>query len=198
MWVNYRMADNGEYSPYAVVCILLSLMLLFVLTRQQRENLLGHIYVSFRGRRVSTSKTPPRSLSSENNVLSSGPPLVDFKDTFPPSRRETLARAAETLSAGQRKELIGREVDEGEFKKGIIPLAADYRDCAASAYTPTEISIGEVKALGDFPNYAALSGVSLPVAYKEFKIEGAIPRPYRPFRWAYHQTMCMLAHSQIM
>ena len=198
MWLNYKMAVLGGHFLYAVICILLALVFLIVLTRQQRETLFGYVYVSVRGRRISTSKTPPRSLSPENKVPNNVPPLGDFKDAFPPSRRETLARAAETLSAEQRKELIGQEVDEEEFKKGIIPLAADYRDCAASAYTPTKISIGEVKALGDFPHYAALSGVPLPVAYKEFKIERALPRPYRPFRWAYHQTMCMLAQSEIV
>ena len=50
--------------------------------------------------------------------------------------------------------------------------------------------MGEVRALGDFPDYAKLSGVPLPQPYPECNIERAIPRPYRPFRWAYHQTMC--------
>lgn len=53
----------------------------------------------------------------------------------------------------------------------------------------------EIKALGDFPDYSKISGVLLPKAYKEFDIEKARPRPYRPFRWAYHQTMCMLAQQ---
>ena len=48
----------------------------------------------------------------------------------------------------------------------------------------------EIKALGDFPDYEALSGVPLPEPYKEFDIKTALPRPYRPFRWQYHQTMC--------
>lgn len=187
------MASVNECFLYAVICTLLSVVSLLFLTRQQRETLFGYLSVSARGRRISTSKTPPRSVSPETKVPNNGSPQVDFKDAFPPSHREALARAAETLSAEQRKKLIGRAVDAGEFKKGIIPLAADYRDCRASTYTPTEISIEEVKALGDFPDYAALSGVPLPEAYKEFRIETALPRPYRPFRWAYHQTMCMLA-----
>ena len=77
------------------------------------------------------------------------------------------------------------------FRKGIIPFTANYRECGPSTYTPMEISIEEVKALGDFPDYAELSGVPLPEAYNVFNIGTAIPRPYRPLRWAYHQTMCM-------
>ena len=50
----------------------------------------------------------------------------------------------------------------------------------------------EIRALGDFPDYATLSGVPLPEAYPEFDIRTAKPRPFRPVRWAYHQTMCTL------
>jgi hypothetical protein len=48
----------------------------------------------------------------------------------------------------------------------------------------------EIQELQDFPDYAALSGIALPDPYLEFDIKKAMPRPYRPFRWAYHQTMC--------
>jgi hypothetical protein len=57
-------------------------------------------------------------------------------------------------------------------------------------FTPCEFSTEEIKALGDFPDYVTLSGVPLPEAYPEFDINKAKPRPYRPFRWNYHQTMC--------
>jgi hypothetical protein len=39
-------------------------------------------------------------------------------------------------------------------------------------------------------DYAALSGVPLPKALPNFDITKARPRPYRPFRWVYHQHMC--------
>ena len=48
----------------------------------------------------------------------------------------------------------------------------------------------EIAGFGAFPDYAALSGVRLPVAYEGFVLDQAKPRPYRPFRWKYHQTMC--------
>ncbi|KAI5777638.1 hypothetical protein EDC01DRAFT_392618 [Geopyxis carbonaria] len=47
----------------------------------------------------------------------------------------------------------------------------------------------EIAAFGRFPDYAAISGVPLPQAYPNFDIDKALPRPYRPIRWAYHQTM---------
>ena len=78
-----------------------------------------------------------------------------------------------------------------EFRKNLIPLTADFRECSLSTCTPTGITIGELRELGDFPNYATLSGVPPPAVYKDLKVETALPRPYRPFRWAYHQTMCI-------
>ena len=114
----------------------------------------------------------------------------DYKDAFPPSRREALATIAETLPAVQRKKLTGHEIDQELFEKSLIPFTANYAETDGDKYTPTGFSVDEIKALGDFPDYAELSGVPLPEPYKEFDIEKARPRPYRPFRWSYHQTMC--------
>ena len=186
------MASLEEYFIYAATCILVSIIFLLVLSRRQRESLLAYIPIFPRGRRTSTSRTPPRSLSPEKKVPNNGPSPVDYKDIFPPSSREALARVVEAISLDQQRRFNGQDVDQIEFKKGVIPFTADYRECGPLTYTPTEISIEEVRALGDFPNYAELSGVPLPQAYDQFKIERALPRPYRPFRWAYHQTMCML------
>lgn len=57
--------------------------------------------------------------------------------------------------------------------------------------TATGITLREIQRVGDFPDYATLSGIPLPSPYPKFDITTAMPRPYRPFRWAYHQTMCM-------
>jgi hypothetical protein len=73
-------------------------------------------------------------------------------------------------------------------------MTADYMTCEDERYTPTGFSVTEIKALGDFPDYAKLSGVPLPQEYPEFNIDTALARPYRPFRWGYHQTMCTFAH----
>jgi hypothetical protein len=42
----------------------------------------------------------------------------------------------------------------------------------------------------DFTDYFALTGVPPPKPLPDFDIDKALPRPYRPFRWKYHQTMC--------
>ena len=186
------MCNIEEAFIYLGIGLLLTAIIILALNKHQRESIFAWIPVAPRGRRISTSKTPPRSLSPEKKVPNNGPAPVDYKDVFPPSSRETLAKAAETLSPSQKKQLLGRTVDEAEFKKNLIPFTTDYRECGPSTYTANEISVEEIKALDDFPNYAELSGVSLPEAYKEFKIETAVARPYRPLRWAYHQTMCTL------
>lgn len=185
------MAAMEKQFAYIVTGIILSAILLLVLSKGHRESLHTFLPLRSRYRRISSSNTPPRSLSPDKKPPVNMPPPVDYRDIYPPSRRETLSKVAESLPAGQREKLQGCEVDSSIFRKGIIPFTADYRECGPSTYTPMQISIEEVQALGDFPNYAELSGVPLPEAYKEFGIDTAIPRPYRPFRWAYHQTMCM-------
>jgi hypothetical protein len=84
-----------------------------------------------------------------------------------------------------------REANETEMRQNILPMTADYKTSPGNLYTPTGFSINDITALGDFPDYATLSGVPLPSPYAEHDIEKAKPRPYRPFRWSYHQTMCM-------
>lgn len=140
--------------------------------------------ISLRGRRDSTSKTPPRSISPDKKQASSTSSPPSYNHALPPSRRESLLQVN---GAGFRR----RDVDESEIAKNILPMTADYRNSPGSLYTPTGFSVDEIKALGDFPDYATLSGVPLPNAYTEHEIDKAKPRPYRPFRWNYHQTMCM-------
>lgn len=139
--------------------------------------------ISLRGRRDSTAKTPPRSFSPEKKSKSTTSPAT-YNDALPPQRREALSQL-------QGKAIRWRDVDETEMRQNILPMTADYRTSPGNLYTPTGFSIDDIKALGDFPNYATLSGVPLPGPYPEHDIERAKPRPYRPFRWSYHQTMCM-------
>jgi hypothetical protein len=94
--------------------------------------------------------------------------------------------------------LQGLPIADAKFRELLIPFAADFRDSEASTYTPTGISVGEVKVLGDFPDYATLSGVPLPEPYEGFQLEKAVARPYRPFRWSYHQTMCMSSVNNVV
>jgi len=41
-----------------------------------------------------------------------------------------------------------------------------------------------------FTDYAQLTGVPHPTPLPDFDVDKAKARPYRPFRWEYHQTMC--------
>lgn len=140
--------------------------------------------ISLRGRKDSTAKTPPRSISPDKKQASSATSPSSYNHALPPSRRGSLLQ----LDGGA---IRWREVDDAEIASNILPMTADYRNSPGHLYTPTGFSVDEIKALGDFPDYATLSGVPLPGAYPEHEIEKAKPRPYRPFRWAYHQTMCM-------
>lgn len=107
---------------------------------------------------------------------------ADYTNTLPPSVRESLTSAAPHLAA---------DTTANEADPVYLPMAQELEDAAPGAVTPTGVSVAEIKALGDFPDYATLCGVPLPEAYAGFDVKTARPRPYRPFRWQYHQTMCM-------
>lgn len=135
-----------------------------------------------RGRKSSTAGTPPPSIPDEKKTT--GPPSpAKYTNALPPQRRHALANV-------ESSNVPFTEVDENHVSERTLPMDMDYRACTEERYTPTGFSVEEIKALGDFPNYAELSGVPLPQEYREFNIDKALPRPYRPFRWSYHQTMC--------
>lgn len=95
------------------------------------------------------------------------------------------------LPPNERYRLGDLKFDETAFPQSLLKWEEDYRKVDDSKYSYAGFSIQEIKALGDFPDYATLSGVPLPDAYEQFDIDRAKPRPYRPFRWAYHQTMSL-------
>ncbi len=113
-----------------------------------------------------------------------------WTNNFPPSRRPAFLEYVETLSSEKKARV-----------RSCAP-STDHREDVSSSnrnsgnISPTGISVGEIAALGVFPDYARLSGVPLPKAYPEFDITKALPRPYRPFRWPYHQTMCMSLYAR--
>jgi len=149
---------------------------LILLQRSRRSILLERLRVN--SRRVSGAKTPPRSLSPGKKSLPTA--QVDYSDTFPPSRRFAMTK----ILKGE-----GSEQPEPQWTNNILPMEASYLGADESHFLPCGLSVKEIKALGDFPDYATLSGVPLPSPYPEFDIKKARPRPYRPLRWAYHQTM---------
>jgi hypothetical protein len=148
----------------------------FVRSYQRRHVLLDRLYL--RRRRVSGSSTPPRCLSPEKQPLENNS-TPDYSDIFPPCRRHSLGESVSALT-----------VPPSTLKEASLPLTMSYLETKTPMFTPCGFSINEIKALGDFPDYAELSGVPLPQPYHGFDIRKALPRPYRPFRWSYHQTMC--------
>lgn len=140
--------------------------------------------VALRGRKHSTARTPPRSFSPDKKSGTSSASPSNYNSALPPQRRHALAdlncEAAPWC-----------DVSEEEVRQNLLSISANYKTSPSDKYSPMGFSVGEIKGLGDFPDYATLSGVPLPNPYPEFDISKALPRPYRPFRWAYHQTMCM-------
>jgi hypothetical protein len=131
------------------------------------------------------SYTPPRSVSLYEKVDR------QYADVFPPHRRHALADLPPDAMKGPGPTAAELSRVPPDYTK-LIP----YKDfCDSDDTTPTGFKVAEIERLGDFPDYAALSGVPLPKAYDKFNIDTALPRPYRPYRWGYHQTMCKYCWS---
>lgn len=155
-----------------------------IVHKGKRDLVLDRLHIS--RRRVSGAKTPPRSLSPSKKQVQ-GLADVNYVDTLPPSRRSALIE----LSVPASKVTTDQKLEaESNASNNMAPMKTSYLDVEDSLYMPCGFSINDIKQLGDFPDYATLSGVPLPRPYPEFDIQKALPRPYRPFRWAYYQTMC--------
>ncbi|KAI4109097.1 MAG: hypothetical protein LQ339_001902 [Xanthoria mediterranea] len=183
---------SEHYALATAVGLLLSILSFLLMSKSQQKVLYDRLssWTSLTSSHPPTlsSKTPPPSIPPNKKSPVNAPPPVDYKDVFPPWRRQslTIARKDKCLDAVS-------EIPEFLVRERLIPFTADYRTCKAPAttYTPMGISLSEVASLGDFTDYAELSGVPLPEPYREFRIELALPRPYRPLRWGYHQTMSL-------
>lgn len=160
------------------VLFILSSTILIAVDKKRRDTVLGRVLP--RQRSNMNFGTPPRSLSPEKQRIRDDA-APDYSSTFPPSRRFALASGGVALHS--------------DWTNRMLPIDASYLEAPTDRYTPCGFSVAEIKDTGDFPDYAALSGVPLPKAYPDFNIKHALPRPYRPLRWAYHQTMCMTPFS---
>lgn len=108
---------------------------------------------------------------------------------FPPSRRHVLGGLPSLRKLG-----LGLETDTSPstLQAKALPTTRAQDLSQDDQYTPTGFSTQEIRALGTFPDYASLSGVRHPrPCSADFDISKATFRPFRPFRWNYHQTMCM-------
>lgn len=168
--------------------IVLSLISFLALNRSQKDVVLRRLGLG-RG-----SASRPSTPTLEKQTSSSSKPLAsstsDLFATLPPSQRGQLSKMVETMPAAQRQAMGDLSFDPATFARSLLGFEEDYRTADDAKYCYSGFSVRELKALGNFPDYSALSEVPKPQPYLEFDIDHAKPRPYRPFRWAYHQTMC--------
>lgn len=162
-------------------------------SKKARKSVLERLCLS---RKPIGSFKPPRLLSHEKNGLSANrpdyPEYPEYPDVFPPSRRHALANLPEGAMKGAGKPTRELAEQAPDYSRRVPNnVKADAPDMWDHV-TATGFTVEEIKRLGDFPDYATLSGVPLPQPYKDFDIANAQPRPYRPLRWPYHQTMCRL------
>lgn len=164
-----------------------------VLDGKQRDVVLQRFDI--RRRRAMGSLTPPRSLSPEKQGLPSNKssPVPDYSSAFPPSRREALADLPSPAMKGPGRSATQLSQLPPDYTKRLPSEDVWDADRFVDHVTATGFSLEEIKRLGDFPDYAALSGVPLPREYEGFQISTAKARPYRPLRWTYHQTMCTIS-----
>ncbi|KAI1078926.1 hypothetical protein F5B20DRAFT_198079 [Whalleya microplaca] len=172
---------------WLVSAIVLSLIGFLALKKSQQDVVLRRLRI---GRRNASRPSTP--LLEKQGV--SKPPAsskADVFSTLPPSQRGQLKKMKESMPIAQQKALGELAFDTNIFARSLLKLDEDYRTADDSKYCYSGFSVRELKALGDFPDYSVLSEVPKPQPYLEFDINKAKPRPYRPFRWAYHQTMSL-------
>ncbi len=168
---------------------LLSSCAVLAVNKRQRDAVLERLH--FHRRRASGASTPPRSFSPSKKASSTTIGTPDYSTIFPPSRREVLPELAKTLAPANASVLLKDKPSADSLMENLLPMAQSYVvNDGVPKYTPTGFSTDEIKAMGDFPAYDILTGTPLPQGYQNFDPAKALPRPYRPFRWAYHQTMC--------
>ncbi|KAK5174826.1 uncharacterized protein LTR77_001909 [Saxophila tyrrhenica] len=142
--------------------------------------------------KASVSLTPPRLITpheKQRPVRNTSQP--QYADVFPPHRRLALADLPSDALKGSGATGLELSKLSPDYSKPVPDKAVSNSDELLDRTTPTGYSVAEIKRLGDFPDYASLSGIPLPTAYEAFNIDTAMPRPYRPYRWPYHQTMSL-------
>ena len=156
------------------------------LGRKQKKALLNYLS----GNQSQTSTSTSSTASSKDTAESKPWGEDTYEDVFPPSRRFALSEIKTRLSKKLGKSIEELSKSPSNSRTSCVPHDRPWDSIKQPAYTATEFSVEEIQAFGDFPDYAGLSGVPPPEPYLNFDLSKAIPRPYRPFRWAYHQTMC--------
>ncbi|KAI0540313.1 alpha-1,2-mannosyltransferase [Xylaria digitata] len=170
--------------PALAIC--LSIVTFLALKAPQRHVVLRRFGLARGSGRPSTPTIEKQPLSKPLASYTS-----DLVTAFPPSQRDRLRELVPNLSRAQQEILGNLSFTQATFERSLLRLGEDYNNAGDSKYVYSGFSIREIKALGDFPDYSTLSGVPMPNPYLDFDINRAKPRPYRPFRWPYHQTMSL-------
>lgn len=175
-----------SYVLWPAAVLLFATITLISLKKPQRDIVLKRFGLAQDPTRPSTPTLEKQPLSKPLAESSS-----DLASALPPSQRDQLKKLAPTLPPSQQKALGNpSSFDQKTYEKSLLTFEENYRTADDSKYVYSGFSVREVKALGDFPDYSFFSDVPMPKPYPEFDIDKAKARPYRPFRWGYHQTMC--------
>lgn len=178
---------------FGVMLLLLLTATAFAYTQSRHKSFFSSLRSQHR--RASTSATPPRSLTPSKKSAEKPPKLTSkipsYYDALPPSRRFTLPQVAQKIPPRFGAVLTSASPSIEHMEKNKLPMTQSFTlGFESPKYTPMGFSTQELNAIGDFPPYDILAGVPLPQPYDGFNPEKALPRPYRPVRWQYHQTMC--------
>lgn len=169
--------------PTAALGIMAVVLFIFVICVGGLMYLLpGAISLRNTRRHAATKASVPAGYPREKGIA------VDYSDVLPPSRAHIISPPSTLQSSPIQASSITSNPASSATQ--MLKISDNYRTADPSTYIFSGFTIGQVRALGCFPDYATLSGVPLPSPLKDFRIESAAPRPYRPFRWPYHQTMC--------
>src|ERR1700761_8729276 len=142
---------------YVGLAVSITFITYFSLSQRQKDIVFERL--SLRGRRSSNADTPPRSLSPEKDPSNSQPNASEYVNTFPPLTRENIPEAAAELPEDRRMVLESSTFDEKNWTKSILGWEEDFRIADPERYIYTGYKIKEIRAMGNFPNYSALSGI---------------------------------------
>ncbi|GIZ44853.1 hypothetical protein CKM354_000803900 [Cercospora kikuchii] len=174
-----------SFAIWALLAVLTGYVLYFAINAPARQRLADRL--GLQRRRCSVATTPPRDLPPKPIAEVDANAL--YVQAFPPHRRNTLAELRSSADSQLSRPLHTLAQLPADHARLLPDKASPDLLLHALHTTPTGFTLTEIEELGEFPDYATLSGVPLPKANDEFDIATALSRPYRPFRWAYHQTM---------